>query len=198
MSAVNNQLSRLFSIDALTDLANRRWLDSEAQRLWQALPPCDIGLVMMDIDHFKHFNDSAGHAAGDACLRQVAQALGGAVRRPTALVARYGGEEFCAVLPAIAWVNLLEMGERLRRAVADLCIPHPALPDRFVSISVGLTWCDGTTRPDRPETLFQAADQALYAAKAAGRNCVVAAGQPGGIAHSVSSTPASPRTSAPK
>jgi diguanylate cyclase (GGDEF)-like protein len=181
MKSLIGELTRLSTTDGLTGLANRRHLDSEMSRLWRSAQGGhqrnklgrDIGVALIDIDHFKKFNDSAGHAAGDECLRQVAHVLAQVVRRDHDLPARYGGEEFCVVLPGIAWQDLLDMGERLRRAVADLEVPHPGLHGTFVTISVGLAWHRAAARVNVEHTL-RAADAALYAAKAAGRNCVAA------------------------
>ncbi len=171
ISAMNTGLSRLSQTDALTGLSNRRELDSEIAALWRAQPAPSIGLVMIDVDHFKSFNDTAGHAAGDHCLRLVAQALAGAVRRGD-LAARYGGEEFAVVLRDISLESLWEKAEALRLAVADLQLPHPGQPGCFVSVSLGIALAEANFRQGGPETLLHAADSALYAAKKAGRNRV--------------------------
>lgn len=172
MTSMIGELTRLSTTDGLTGLANRRHLDHEMGRLWPAAADHDIGVALIDIDQFKKFNDSAGHAAGDECLRQVARALTSVVRRDHDMAARYGGEEFCVLLPGIGWQDLLDMGERLHGAVAALELPHPGLPGQFVSISVGLAWRDAARAAVDAETLLRAADQALYEAKAAGRNRV--------------------------
>ena len=177
MTVLNAQLERLSNTDALTGVANRRQLERELASLWAAQPAVCIGLALVDIDHFKKFNDSAGHAAGDQCLRQVAQALAGVVRGSD-LAARYGGEEFAIVLHDVDWAQLLITGERLREAVAALELPHPGLPGEFLGISIGVAHADATARGGRPQDLVAAADGALYAAKHAGRNCMATAGAP--------------------
>jgi diguanylate cyclase (GGDEF)-like protein len=127
---------------------------------------------MIDIDHFKPYNDHHGHVEGDRCIRTVAQTLARVIHRSTDLVARYGGEEFAAILPdtdqdAAAW-----LAEACRKALADLALPHHASSSGpCVSISIGL--CSMTVDTDLPaETLVTRADQALYEAKRGGRNRV--------------------------
>ena len=127
---------------------------------------------MMDIDHFKGFNDHYGHAGGDQCLRQVAQALALCVRRATDLLARYGGEEFACILPRTDAEGALTLAEQMRAALEAMAMPHAqssAAP--FVTISSGFT----TLVPSheaQPEELIMAADKCLYQAKRAGRNRV--------------------------
>ncbi len=171
IGAMNGELARISYTDSLTGLANRRQLDAELTLLWQAQPPPAIGAILIDIDHFKKFNDAAGHAAGDDCLRMVARAIAGGVRKGD-LAARYGGEEFAVVLPNTAWDDLIDTAERLRCAVADLELPHPGLAGSFVTISLGVAHVMGRPHGSRHETLLRAADEALYEAKHAGRNRV--------------------------
>jgi diguanylate cyclase (GGDEF)-like protein len=170
MGLLNAELQRLSSTDVLTGLANRRYFQAELARIWQDRRLRGIGAALIDVDNFKSFNDSAGHAAGDACLQHVAGALSAALRQTTDRIARYGGEEFAVLLPGIPQAELAAMGERLRLAVADLALPHPGRPGSLVTVSVGLAWCAGPANLDRPELLLRQADRALYAAKAAGRN----------------------------
>jgi diguanylate cyclase (GGDEF)-like protein len=131
---------------------------------------------MIDIDHFKAYNDLYGHGGGDRCLQQVATAIAAGVRHEGALVARYGGEEFAVILPRTEAEEAAEIAEALRRRVESLGIAHAGSPaGSRVTISVGIS----TRTP--PQTadfvdLMHSADQALYKAKEGGRNGVVAAG----------------------
>lgn len=163
-------LDALARLDGLTGVANRRQFDAVLQAEWNRA--CRQGnalsLLLIDIDHFKRFNDTYGHPAGDRCLREVAAALRATAARGGDLVARYGGEEFAVVAPATCPESARELGERLRAAVQ--AIPAGVLP-QAVTVSVGVAG----TRPPRlhpPEALLAGADAALYAAKRAGRNRV--------------------------
>ena len=129
---------------------------------------------MADVDHFKLFNDAYGHQAGDACLRQVAEALQSRVRRPADLVARYGGEEFVILLPSTLREGSLIVAEAARAAVAGLGIPHArSTAGPVVTLSLGCaTRCPGGG--EAPTELVEQADRALYEAKRAGRNRVEA------------------------
>jgi diguanylate cyclase (GGDEF)-like protein len=171
---VNRELRQLVGVDPLTGLSNRREYEqalareiSRAARNGRLL-----SLAMIDVDEFKAFNDSLGHAAGDRCLAAVASALRGCLHRPGDLVARYGGEEFVALLPGTGSGGGRLLAERMRRAVEHLAIRHPAFDaSRFVSVSLGVA----TVRPIPGfdgRALQEAADRSLYAAKRAGRNRV--------------------------
>ena len=171
-------LGGLSFLDGLTGLANRRrfdqFLDMEWRRGIRSGAP--LSLIMMDIDFFKHFNDAAGHLAGDDCLRKVAQALAGAVQRPGDLVARYGGEEFGCVLSETATASARIVAERLQAAVAELALPHPrSTVSPWVTLSMGVATVIPTFGAES-RALIQAADLAMYAAKAAGRNRVLCSG----------------------
>lgn len=157
--------------DALTGLSNRRAFDEALMQAWLAAPgrAVGVGLLVVDVDHFKAFNDHFGHPAGDACLRQVAQALANAVRGDD-LIARIGGEEFAVLLCPTGPDALAAAAERLCRGVQALALPHDGEAGRsVVTVSVGaaLGRCNEW---DRPAALMEAADQALYAAKRGGRN----------------------------
>lgn len=176
LKALSDALRRAALVDGLTGVANRRRFDEQLQiecdRALRTGEP--LSLLMIDVDHFKRYNDRYGHPAGDACLRDVAQAIQGMVRRPADQVARYGGEEFVMLLPHTDLAGAAHLGERVVEAVAALRIPHEgSLPDRVVTVSVGVATArcnaDGTCTPASPAALVRAADQALYAAKAAGR-----------------------------
>jgi diguanylate cyclase (GGDEF)-like protein len=166
----NLELHQISNTDALTGLPNRRSLEADAARLYAERTHQGVGAILIDVDHFKMYNDTAGHIAGDVCLRTVAQALARKAQERGVSIARYGGEEFAAVVPSGTPSELALIGEELRLAVCDVGLPHPGLPGRHVSISVGLTW--QSEFANDPQALLQEADRALYAAKAAGRNRV--------------------------
>jgi diguanylate cyclase (GGDEF)-like protein len=134
-----------------------------------------LGLVMIDVDHFKAFNDTYGHPAGDDCLRRVAQAIQAAVHRPYDLVARYGGEEMVALLPATPEDGCTIVAEHILAAVSALGIVHEkSSAADHVTVSIGVA----TVLPDGvcdEAGLVAAADRALYAAKRGGRNRVACA-----------------------
>lgn len=165
------------SIDALTGVPNRRRFDEVFQQEWRraARNLLPLSLLMIDVDHFKHYNDHYGHGAGDECLRQVAMALCAAQLRPGDFVARYGGEEFAVILPGCHSAGARVIGERIRLIVEALTLPHVASPSGpCVSISLGCA----TAKPaagGNASDLFMRADSALYEAKQAGRNHVVVA-----------------------
>jgi diguanylate cyclase (GGDEF)-like protein len=175
---LEDRLRELSATDGLTLLANRRSFDEALERQWHHATRHGepVSLVMIDIDHFKAYNDLYGHGAGDRCLQQVATAIAAGVRHEGALVARYGGEEFAVILPRTESHEAAEIAEGLRRRVEALGIAHAGNPvGSRVTISVGIS----TRTPpqtDDFEDLMQSADQALYKAKEGGRNGVVAAG----------------------
>lgn len=168
----NRRLSSLSMTDGLTQIANRRYFNEFYNAEWRRAcrEQGSIGLIMMDIDHFKAFNDHYGHLQGDECLTLVAQQLKGVVQRPRDFVARFGGEEFIVLLPSIQADGVAIVAERLKQALAQLMIPHAySSAGPIVSLSMGLAWCE----PDnqlKPEQLIAAADEALYSAKDSGRN----------------------------
>ncbi|MGV7218144.1 GGDEF domain-containing protein [Bradyrhizobium sp. UFLA05-112] len=168
LSVVNRELLRISNTDALTGLPNRRFFEAEAARLCAERGHSGIGAILMDVDHFKTYNDAAGHIAGDVCLRTVTQALANTAREAGVSVARYGGEEFAAIVPSATALELQQLCEELRIAVSSINLPHPGLRDRNVSISAGLAWRQ--TFADDPKSLLEEADRALYEAKATGRN----------------------------
>jgi diguanylate cyclase (GGDEF)-like protein len=170
---LNDELTRLSTTDLLTGLANRRHFLDQARHVWDDPSQAPFALALADVDDFKAFNDAAGHSAGDRCLEAVAGALKGALRQDEDRAARYGGEEFVILFPG-AWGEALpELGERLRSAVEALQIPHPALPGRFVTVSVGIAGQAG--RAGSLEGLLGEADSLMYLAKHSGRNRVCVA-----------------------
>jgi len=172
-----DRLESLTMTDGMTEIANRRSFDRHLGEEWRRCARMQIPLsvIMMDIDHFKAFNDNYGHTAGDECIRGIAQALAAVPTRAGDLVARYGGEEFACLLPGTDAEGALTVAERLREVVNDLTIPHAwSNVAGSVSISAGV----GTLIPTRDgdsESLINLADGMLYEAKNAGRNRVAAA-----------------------
>lgn len=168
----HRRLSSLSMTDGLTQIANRRYFNEFYSSEWRRAcrEQGSVGLIMMDIDYFKAFNDHYGHLQGDECLTLVAQQLKSVVQRPRDFVARYGGEEFVVLLPSIQAEGVAVVAERLKQALASLKIPHEqSAVGKCVSLSMGLAWC----QPDssyQQEQLIAAADEALYSAKDAGRN----------------------------
>src|SRR5205085_8237208 len=128
-----------------------------------------LGLIMIDVDRFKGYNDRYGHQAGDECLCAVASAIEGALLRPADFTARYGGEEFVIVLPGTDEHGTAEVAERVRRSVEALGLEHRGNAGKVVTISAG-TWAGHTARPATPREAIKTADANLYAAKAGGRN----------------------------
>jgi len=166
-------LSESANRDALTGLYNRRMFDEHMQRLWQqaAREHVPLALLLIDLDHFKNYNDRSGHQAGDACLAKVANVLPIAARRPLDLVARYGGEEFAVLLYDARRDKVEEICRQLHAGVLQAGITHPASPvGPLVTLSIGAA-CIEPGPKRRPEGLIQLADEALYAAKEGGRNC---------------------------
>ena len=167
----NRRLSFLSHHDGLTTLSNRRAFDRHLEEEWrrarrQGYP---LALLMVDIDDFKAYNDTAGHVAGDQALRMVAGVLASSVSRPGDMAARYGGEEFAVLLVGAALEGALKKGEEVAAAVRGLAIPHPAFEGRVLTVSVG---CAAMVpgEEDQVVELIKAADQALYRAKEAGKD----------------------------
>jgi diguanylate cyclase (GGDEF)-like protein len=180
LETANQRLKHLVSVDALTGIANRRHfdraLDREVRRARRESLP--LSLIFLDLDEFKRFNDTYGHARGDEVLRLVAHTLDETFRRGGDLVARYGGEEFAVVLPGLDRRRAELYAERLRRRIWRLAIPYQAsqIADR-VTISGGVA----TVPPGhvtKPEDLLRAADKALYRAKCLGRNRIASGNLP--------------------
>ncbi|MCC0809315.1 GGDEF domain-containing protein [Methylobacterium sp. W2] len=170
-------LTILSETDPLTGVANRRLFTEQLEDHWELAATGHewFGVILVDIDHFKRLNDTAGHAEGDGCLVSVADTLTRDLARWGGLVCRYGGEEFAAFVPRATAETIQDVGESLRLAVMDLAIPHPGLQDGgVVTVSIGVTAAHGATRHVglSASQLLRAADAALYAAKKVGRNRV--------------------------
>ena len=169
----NERLEQLSRTDALTELANRRRLMEALQELWQHClrERKSFALLMVDVDHFKRYNDHHGHRAGDSALRAVAEVLRAAARRSTDVVARYGGEEFVLLLDDCDAEGARQRAEEVRAALQARALPHGAAPLGRVSLSVGV-YAQVPDAERRAEDWLNRADTALYRAKAAGRDRV--------------------------
>lgn len=173
---MEEQLEDLARKDGLTGLANRRSFDEVLDKTWRQTlrQGSEMALLLLDIDHFKQFNDHYGHQAGDDCLRTVAAAVAKFARRPSDLACRYGGEEFAIVLGGVAPEVAVSLAEEVRSAIASLRVPHERSSGGFITVSIGVATAvarvGGSIR--MPESLLQAADHALYKAKAGGRDRV--------------------------
>jgi diguanylate cyclase (GGDEF)-like protein len=172
--ATNDRLTVIASIDMLSGLANRRGFQSRLDFEWMKAQQYDseLSLLMIDVDHFKLFNDTYGHPEGDACLSRLGETLAAISAETMGFAGRYGGEEFCLLLPNTGVVRALEIGEMVRAAVLDLAMPHCTSSYETVTVSVGVA-CTRPNDTQRPGDLIEAADAALYAAKHRGRNAVV-------------------------
>jgi two-component system, chemotaxis family, response regulator WspR len=174
LEEANAELQRLSSLDGLTGLSNRRHFDEIFETEWlRALREKEeISIIMMDIDHFKLYNDHYGHLGGDDCLKKVATALKDCMKRPGDLVARYGGEEFVVVLPNTPSEGAKMIAEKIRFNVFDQKLEHAeSKTAEFVSISLG-TATAIPTEDMKTLDLVATADKGLYFAKEQGRNCV--------------------------
>jgi diguanylate cyclase (GGDEF)-like protein/PAS domain S-box-containing protein len=176
---MEEKLATLAIEDSLTGLANRRRFDERLLLEWGRAyrERSSLALLMIDLDHFKAYNDKYGHLAGDECLRLVAKVLAAEALRATDLAARYGGEEFVMLLPNTDAAGCARIGERIRGAIRGAAIPHrPNLPSGLVTASIGGAICwPGIERSAGHVALVEAADRALYAAKDAGRDKLVMA-----------------------
>jgi diguanylate cyclase len=184
LETANRRLRRLVAADPLTGIANRRHfdrvLDREVRRARRERLP--VSLIFLDLDEFKHFNDTYGHVQGDEVLRRVARTLDESFRRGGDLVARYGGEVFAVILPGVDAHRAGLYAERLRRRIWRMAIATG--PDQtgeritisggVAAIAPGTPGCHDTA----PDALLRAADQALYKAKCQGRNRIAMAGAP--------------------
>jgi diguanylate cyclase (GGDEF)-like protein len=167
-------MSEMAARDGLTGLKNRGAFDDHFPRMWQQglRDRRSLALLLIDVDHFKAYNDRYGHQAGDQALRRVAQVVQGFARRPLDMAARYGGEEFVLALFDMTGEYVEEIAEDLRKSILALQIPHEeSATAPFVTVSVGIS----VVRPKMgrsPDGAVQLADESLYSAKHSGRNCV--------------------------
>ena len=168
----SDALRELTLTDGLTGVSNRRAFDEKLHGEWRrcARAQVPMALILVDLDHFKPFNDHYGHQAGDACLRQVGAAMRRAAMRPQDMVARYGGEEFAILLPHVDAAGAEAVARKVLDEIADLGIGHEhSTTGQHVTVSMGVA---SVTPSDKFEagTLVKAADALLYQAKALGRN----------------------------
>jgi diguanylate cyclase (GGDEF)-like protein len=175
LRAANRHLEALASIDGLSGLANRRSFDARLHTEWKRATELKrpVALMMIDVDHFKLFNDNYGHLEGDQCLRVIAETLSAAATQNGDFAARYGGEEFVVLLPDTDLGAALETAARLRHTVAALAIAHRFAPCGHVTVSIGVAALTPSAA-NSPEDLLGAADGGLYAAKRGGRNTICA------------------------
>ena len=176
LRAANDRLEALSNTDGLTGIANRRSFDVGLAQEWKRAQRAGtpLALLLIDVDHFKHFNDLYGHLAGDDCLRALGRALDRAARRAGDLVARYGGEEFVVILPGAGLAKAFESACHIQREIWSLAIAHAATPPGIVTVSIGVVSLNPSNRHP-PDELLRQADLALYQAKRSGRNRVCAA-----------------------
>jgi diguanylate cyclase (GGDEF)-like protein len=173
LKIANCSLQNLATIDGLTQVANRRQFDTFLAQSWQQSleEQQPLGIILCDIDFFKPYNDTYGHQSGDDCLKQVASVISETVTDEDSLVARYGGEEFVVVINGVTYQKLVTLVQDIRRAVESLRVPHRSSNAHpWVTLSVGAARLI-PRREWTSDDLLRRADQALYRAKADGRNC---------------------------
>lgn len=174
LKAQTDALRMLASLDGLTGVPNRRIFDERLNAEWRACRRSGsaLSLLMVDVDHFKLYNDHYGHLDGDQCLKSIASALASSVERGRDMLARFGGEEFVCLLPDTDLEGAKHIAEKLRQAVEELAIPHvESKTAATVTVSLGVATtarCDALEPPD----LLKVADEQLYLAKQSGRNRV--------------------------
>lgn len=171
LNSMSGELERLSQIDYLTGLYNRRFINEIYRREWKnAMEHCiPLGVLMIDIDYFKKYNDTFGHLEGDACLQRIAGAIEETVRETGAYTGRFGGEEFIVLMKGVDLSQCTQAAGQIIENVSSLEVPCMSV-DYRVSVSVGI----GQLIPEaemNPESLINTADKALYRAKAEGRNC---------------------------
>jgi diguanylate cyclase (GGDEF)-like protein len=172
LQEANQSLQQLAILDSLTQIFNRRYFDDYLEAEWQRAKraPTGLGLILCDVDHFKAYNDTYGHQAGDVCLRQVAQGLLEAIKRSEDRVTRYGGEEFAVILPNTDIDGVFQVAEAIRDQIKAMQISHAtSLTDSIVTISLGVASIV-PMEGDEVMQLVDLADRGLYQAKQRGRD----------------------------
>lgn len=175
LQQINFELQRLTNTDGLTGIANRRYFDDYLGAEWKRArrDKLELSLLLIDVDHFKLYNDTYGHVAGDAVLRQVAQSLDASIMRPADLAARFGGEEFAMILPRTGIEGARAIGERICTVVEASQVPHErSTVGRWLTVSIGAASLVPGEHQDIRE-LVETADRRLYQAKTTGRNRVI-------------------------
>nr|WP_277882058.1 PAS domain S-box protein [Phormidium tenue] len=186
LQQANEELNRVATTDALTQVANRRHFDQIFIQEWAQAQRAttSLALIMCDVDYFKPYNDHYGHPAGDRCLQQVAQLLKDHIQRPGDVLARYGGEEFVVLLPRTTLVGAMAVAARIQHQFTQARLPHgfSSVADH-ITLSFGIACCVPLHK-NSPSELLAAADAALYQAKLAGRNryCINSSNRPDGPA----------------
>lgn len=175
LSAANKTLATLASEDGLTGLANRRQLDERLESIFEhsLTESASFAFVLIDVDYFKLYNDTYGHLIGDRALIEVGRAMRLHVRKGTDLAARYGGEEMALILRGLDGGQAFAIAEKVRDSVERLAIEHRESPYHCITVSIGVVAGSAGSSFSKVEEVVMAADQALYAAKRKGRNCVV-------------------------
>ena len=174
---VAQALEYLVRLDSLTGIPNRRLFEEELSKEWarEKRDHAPLSLIMVDIDHFKEYNDHYGHPAGDLCLVEVAQAMHHTLSRPGDMVARIGGEEFAFLLPQTDLAGAIAVAEQIRERILALNLPHEASPvASYVTLSFGVSSSE-LASVSTPAELIRTSDTALYEAKRCGRDQIVAA-----------------------
>jgi diguanylate cyclase (GGDEF)-like protein len=172
LEKTNRQLMELSNTDSLTGIANRRFFDSVLEHEYYRLrrSNSELSVIMLDIDHFKEYNDYYCHVMGDECLRQIGKVLTGCVTRSVDLAARYGGEEFACILPDTDIQAAVSIAEKIRHRIHNLKIEHEkSSVSEFVTASIGVTTVRYSAEIS-PEDVVAMADKLLYKAKVSGRN----------------------------
>jgi diguanylate cyclase (GGDEF)-like protein len=171
-------LEEVVRVDAVTRIANRRYFDEVLEKEWARAirESSTISIVLMDVDHFKSYNDLYGHLAGDECLRRIAEIATSSLHRTGDVLARFGGEEFALVLPNTDSTGAARVAAQIHSSIRDAVIPHDAAPLRRLTISLGCATASPSSSEEFSTELIRSADRALYQAKRDGRDRVAVAG----------------------